>query len=148
MFQRFLTCALLAATALVTGCASVPMATPEQDAAAKSFAVSAEKANVYIYRNETFGGAVKMPVVVDGKLAGDTVAKSYLKLEMAPGAHTIISKTENDAELKLDAIAGQNYFVWQEVKMGVWSARSNLSLVDAEKGKAGIAECKLIEGAK
>ncbi|NSL56222.1 DUF2846 domain-containing protein [Uliginosibacterium aquaticum] len=148
MIRRILTCSFLAAAALLTGCASVPMATPEQDAAAKSFAVTADKANVYIYRNESFGGAVKMPVVVDGKIVGDTLAKTYIKQEVAPGSHTIISKAENDAELKFDVAAGKNYFVWQEVKMGIWMARSALTLVDEAQGKEGVAECKLIEGAK
>ncbi|MDO6387585.1 MULTISPECIES: DUF2846 domain-containing protein [unclassified Uliginosibacterium] len=148
MIRRILTCSFLAAAALMTGCASVPMATPEQDAAAKSFAVTADKANVYIYRNENLGGAVKMPVVLDGKIVGDTLAKTYIKQEVAAGSHTIVSKAENDAELKFDVVAGKNYFVWQEVKMGIWMARSALNLVDEAQGKAGVAECKLIEGAK
>lgn len=148
MFRHIVTTTFFAAAILLTGCASVPMATPEQDAAAKSFTVKADKANLYIYRNESFGGAVKMPVLVDGKMVGDTMKMSYIKYEVAPGAHTIISKAENDAELKVDAAAGKNYFVWQEVKMGVWSARSALSLVDAEKGQAGVKECKLIDAPK
>jgi len=148
MIRRILSCACIAGLALLTGCASVPMATPEQDSAAKSFAVKADKANVYVYRNESFGGAVKMPVLANGKSVGDTVAKTFIKLEVAPGTHTLVSKSENDAELKLDTVAGKNYFVWQEVKMGVWAARSKLNLVDEATGKEGVAECKLIEGVK
>jgi len=32
------------------------------------------------------------------------------------------------------------------VKMGAFSARSALQLVDEAKGRAGVAECKLIQG--
>jgi hypothetical protein len=40
----------------VTGCASVPMAPPAADSAAKVFKTDPSKANVYIYRNETLEG--------------------------------------------------------------------------------------------
>lgn len=148
MFKRFLGLCMLVAALFLTGCASVPMASTEKDAASKTFAVKSDKANIYVYRNESFGAAVKMPVALNGKLVGDTAAKTYLALEVAPGTHTLVSKTENDATLSLNALPGKNYFVWQEVKMGAFAARSALQLVDDSAGKAGVAECKLIEGVK
>jgi hypothetical protein len=137
--------ALLAAI-LASGCASVQMASPEQDAAAKSFTVKPGMANIYVYRNETFGAALKMPVALDGKLVGDTASKTYLLLPVAPGPHTVLSKTENDSTVQINAEAGRNYFVWQEVKMGMFAARSQLQLVDEATGKAGVAECNLAGG--
>lgn len=146
MFKRVLTIgAIVTATVLSTGCASVQMASSERDTAAKSFATKADKANLYIYRNESMGAAVKMAVTLDGKPVGETAAKTYFKLEVPPGEHTLISKTENDSVLSVKAAAGQNYFIWQEVKMGVLSARSALQLVDEAAGKAGVQECKLIQ---
>ena len=121
------------------------MASDEQDNAAKSFAVKPGKANIYVYRNENFGAAIKMPVALNGKLVGDTAAKTYLVVQVDPGSYTVTSKTENDSNVTVDAAAGRNYFLWQEVKMGLMAARSNLQLVDDATGKAGIAECKLIE---
>lgn len=132
---------------VLAGCASVPMASLEQDTAAKTYAVKPGKANIYVYRNENFGAAIKMPVAIDGRLVGDTAAKTYLKVEVASGNHTVTSKTENDASVSLQTTAGKNYFVWQEVKMGMWSARSQLHQVDEATGKAGVDECKLVEGA-
>lgn len=41
--------------------------------------------------------------------------------------------------------AGKNYFVWQEVKMGLWMARSALQTVDEATGRKGVAECKRIQ---
>ena len=135
----------LALLALLTGCASVPMASMERDTAAKNFVVKSDKANIYVYRNETFGAAIKMPVALDGKLVGDTASKTYMVLEVSPGNHTIVSKTENDSTVVLDLAAGRNYYVWQEVKMGMFAARSALHEVDEATGRAGIAECKLID---
>ena len=140
-----ITIVLAAVVALLTGCASVPMASIERDTAAKLFVVKPDKANIYVYRNETIGSAVKMPVALNGKLVGDTGPMTYLVLEVPAGAHTILSKTENDATLTINAVNGRNYFVWQEVKMGMFAARSALHEVEEAKGRAGVAECKLIE---
>lgn len=146
MFKRMLkTGALIGAVVLATGCASVQMASPEKDAAAKTFTVKPDKANIYVYRNETFGAAIKMPVALNGRLVGDTAAKTFMKLEVAPGDHVLLSKTENDSVVPLKAVAGKNYFVWQEVKMGLFAARSSLQLVDEATGMTGVQECKLIQ---
>ena len=58
---------LIVAALLMAGCASVPMASSDQDARAKTFAVAPGKANIYVYRNEMMGAAIKMPVILDGK---------------------------------------------------------------------------------
>jgi Protein of unknown function (DUF2846) len=131
--------------ALVTGCASVPMASVEADSAAKVYKTEPGKANVYIYRNEAMGSAVKLPVLIDDRAVGDTVAKTYILKQVEPGDHIITSKSETDSKLALSAVAGSNYFIWQEVKMGMWAAGSELHLVDEAIGKAGVAECKLIQ---
>jgi len=144
MLKKLMTAGVLALVVLASGCASVPMATPEQDAAARSFAVKPGKANIYVYRNETFGAAIRMPIALNGKLVGDTAANTFLILEVSPGGHTILSKTENDPIVMINAVAGRNYYVWQEVKMGMFSARSALHLVDEATGKAAIKDCKLI----
>lgn len=57
---------------LASGCASVPMASKEDDAAAKSFRAPSDKGRIYVYRNESMGGAVKIPITLDGKLKGST----------------------------------------------------------------------------
>ena len=145
MFKKLVVPVLLVAVSLLTGCASVQMASPEHDAQAKSFAVQPDKANIYLYRNESMGAAVKMDVVLDNNPVGKTVAKSYMKFEVSPGQHTIISKAENDDVLNINTEAGKNYFVWQEVKMGILYARNLMHLTDEQTGKAGVLECKLIE---
>ena len=145
MLRNLIAAGAVALVVLASGCASVPMATPEQDMAAKSYSVKPDKANIYVYRNETMGAAIKMPVALDGRLVADTGAKTFMLLEVSPGSHTIVSKTENDSTLTVNATAGRNYFVWQEVKMGMMAARSELHQVDDATGKAGVAECKRVE---
>lgn len=126
------------------GCASVPLATPEADQAAKTFTPVEGKANIYVYRNETFGAAIKVPVSVDGKAAGSTASKTFFHWEVEPGQHKIVSHAEKDDVITVDAVAGTNHYVWQEMKMGTWSARTKLQMVDEDKGQKGVNQCKLI----
>jgi hypothetical protein len=137
--------AFLIAASVMSGCASVPMASDEKDVAAKTFKVQPGKSNIYVYRNESMGGAVKMEIDLDGKQVGTTAAKTYLLLTVDPGKHTLVSHAESDSTLAVDTKPGKNHFVWQEVKMGALYARSKLQLVDEKTGMAGIGECKLIE---
>jgi hypothetical protein len=145
MFKQLTFTALLALTSLTGGCASVKMADESQDAQAKTFQVAPDKAHIYVYRNESMGAGVKMPVALNGKPVGQTVAKSYLMLSVPAGQQTLVSSAENDSELKLTTEAGKNYFVWQEVKVGFIKARNSLQVVDDQTGRAGVAESKLIQ---
>lgn len=129
---------------LLTGCASVPMAPMDLDTKAKDFSPAPNKASLYIYRNESFGAAIPMTVSVNGKTLGQTAAQTYFRLNIMPGKYSIESHTENVSSLPLSAEAGKNYFVWQEVKMGMWAARSLLQQVDESTGRAGVIESKLI----
>ena len=130
---------------LATGCASVPMAPAGDDAAAKQFATVPGKANVYIYRNESMGAAIKMGVYVDDAGVGQTAANTYINVQLAPGKHTVRGHAENNSEVVLDAEAGKNYYLWQEVKMGFGSARNALQLVDEATGQAAVRSCALVQ---
>ncbi|MEQ1915724.1 MAG: DUF2846 domain-containing protein [Gallionella sp.] len=141
MFKRILLHALM--TLSLVGCASVQMADPAKDAQAKQFTAKPDVAGIYIYRNESMGAALKMDIDLDGKPLGQSAAKTYFYAEVQPGNHKITSKTENTVDLSIDAVAGKLYYVWQEVKMGILSARSKLQLVDEATGQAGVNECKL-----
>lgn len=135
----------LAVVAALSGCASVPMGDPARDAAAKTFTVPADKAGIYVFRNESMGAAVRMDVAIDGQPIGQTAAKTYLYKEVAPGRRVVTSKAENTDTLEIEARAGTLYFVWQEVKMGLMYARNKLQLVDEVTGKKGVAETSLAD---
>lgn len=132
-------CAVL----LAAGCASVPMGDPQQDKSYKTFEPKPGKAGIYVYRNESFGGAVTMDVFLNDKLLGQTAAKTYLYAEVDPGTHSIRGKAENESTMRVIAEAGRNYFIWQEVKMGLLFARNELKTVDDKTGREGVLECSL-----
>jgi hypothetical protein len=140
MYKLF---AALAFSFAFVGCASVQMGDPKQDAELKTFKIPADKAGIYVYRNESMGAAVKMDVLVDGQNIGETAAKTYMYKTVAPGKHVISSKAENTDTIEVDLKAGTLAFVWQEVKMGVMFARTKLHLVSEQDGKKGVAETSL-----
>jgi len=137
---------LLLIAALASACASVQKAPPEMDRAAKEFRVTPGKANLYVFRDESLGFAVKMSVTLDGRAFGDTAAKTFLLTAIDPGPHTLVSQAENDARLYFVAEPGTNLFVWQEVKVGFVIARSKLHLVDEASARPRVRECTLSAG--
>jgi len=143
--KQFLITFVVLFTSFGTGCASVPMASLDQDTKAKSFVVQTDKSNIYVYRNEVLGGAIPITVALDGKVAGQTAMQTYFLFEIDPGPHEVSPIAENVSTLKLDIQAGKSYFVWQEVKMGMWMARSQLQQVDEETGHKGVSECKRVQ---
>lgn len=136
---------LLITTTILMSCRSVPLASLDQDHNAKKFEISQNQANVYIYRNEFLGNQIKIDVSIDGKLVGRTLGDTYLLLKLPEGEHTILSEAENKSFLNLRTEKGKNYFIWQETKMGMWLARTQLNLVSEAEGQRGVRECKLIQ---
>jgi hypothetical protein len=118
------------------------MTSEKSDSMAKSFEVKSDKSNIYLYRNELFGTAVLITVILDDKVVGQTASKTYYFWEVEPGVHEISSVSENESSITLTTEPGKSYFIWQEIKMGMWMARSQLHLVDEETGMKGVRECK------
>ena len=141
--MKILAVAVVAMT--LVGCASVPMGDAKQDAALKTFSIAPDKSGVYIYRNESMGAAIKMDVQIDGTPIGQTAANTYLYKELTPGKHVISSKAENTDTIEVQAKPGTLLYVWQEVKMGLLSARTKLNVVEEAQGKKGVQETKLAE---
>ncbi len=128
---------------MLTGCATVEMGPEAQNVALKKFdAPPADKAGLYIYRN-TFGGqALKKTVALDGKVIGETANKIFFYKQIEPGQHNLTTESEfSDNKLTFDVVAGKNYFVEQNIKIGVFVGGANLELVDDATGKKNVLEC-------
>jgi hypothetical protein len=135
----------LLAGLLLAGCATVPMAPAEADRYAKTFVIRPDKSTVYVYRDERLGTAAKMTVSLDGKVQGASAPKTYFRWEVDPGRHEITSEAENADTLTITTEPGTDYYVWQESKIGVWGARTQLHLVDRDTGRRGVAECQMAQ---
>lgn len=147
MRTRALLVAVILSVSLASGCATVPMASLEQDAAAKKFAPpAADKAGLYIFRNSFVGQALKKTVSLDGLVLGETANKTFFYKEISPGPHTISTESEfSDNTLTIEAEGGRNYFIEQYIKLGVFVGGAGLRTVPEDEGKSKVLECGLAE---
>jgi hypothetical protein len=129
---------------LMVGCAAPIKAPSINDASAKVFTPIKDKASLFIYRNENYGGAIGMPIKVNGLDIGETGAKTFFRLNLSSGMYVIASEAENTSELPLNLVEGRNYFVRQEARMGIWKARTALRPVDEKTGMEGVLESVLL----
>ena len=129
---------------LLTSCAAtVPMMSERDDGLAKQFRPAPlNKSNIYLYRDEFLGSAVAFNISLDGHMEGQTGAQTYYLWTVNPGRHVISSAEENVDTITLYTKPGKNYYIWQEVKMGMFSPRVALHQVDEATGKQAVLQCK------
>jgi hypothetical protein len=145
MFKKLVVGAVLVSAVFVSGCASVPMATTQEDTAAKQFSLPSNgKAGLYIYR-DTFGGkALKKNISLDGAILGETANKVFFYKEIPLGKHVLSTESEfSDNSLSFEADVVKNYFVEQYIKMGVFVGGADLKIVDEAEGKKAVLKCGL-----
>lgn len=123
---------LLSAFFLLWGCSSAP-----EGKKPEPFAV------LYVYRSEAAAPKVRMKVEIDGTEAGETGPSTCIRAEVPPGVRKITSRAENVDNLEIEVVAGKTYYVWQEVRLGLLSARAKLKLMTDEEGKKGLAGCRV-----
>ena len=131
-------------SSLCFSCASVDLAAPDEDSAAKTFNVTDGKSNIYIFRNEDVILNTDVSIEIDGRPIGSTGAKTFILATVSPGRHRIVSRGENTEQLEVETAAGRNYFVWLEIRIGVVTNHGHLHLVDEEAGRKGVMESRLI----
>ncbi|MFN7153967.1 MAG: DUF2846 domain-containing protein [Acidovorax sp.] len=141
----------LALSVLMTGCASVNMASKEESAKVKQFQPPpAGKAGVYLYRNSFVGKALTKDLRIDGACVGSSAPDVFFYTEVEGGKkHVVETESEfspNKLELLFDS--GKNYFIRQFIKMGVFVGGADLEQVTEEQGKADVAKLELAESGK
>lgn len=131
--------------AVLSGCASVPMDTPAADAELKSFAAPpADQAGLYIYRDSAFGQGLKKTLKVDGEVIGETANRTYFYRLVSPGNRVIATESEfSDNSINLVAVAGQNHYVRQSIKMGIFVGGAKLAVIPEATAQAHLQKCEL-----
>lgn len=134
-------------TAVLSGCASVPMASDAESNAAKEFKAPSENtAGLYVFRKDAFvGQALSKDVKVNGKCIGETAPGIFFYEEIEGGKeHTISTESEfSENELVVKAESGELYFVEQFIKMGAFVGGAGLEQHDTESGKKEVSVVNL-----
>jgi hypothetical protein len=138
---------LAALGASAVGCASVPLASAEQDTWAKTARAPGGFGSVYVYRNEYFGAAIMITIRMDGEVAGETAPNTYFRWDLPPGEHLLEAYTDitrDRSTLRINVTPGTSHYVWQEMKMGLYAGRPQLQEVDPTTGREAVGGCKLV----
>ena len=141
----------VAVTLLVSGCASVDLASKAESARAKEFNPPSQgNAGVYVYRDSFVGKALKKDVWIDGKCIGETAPDVFFYTEVEGGKkHKVDTESEfspNTLELMFEA--GKNYFIRQFIKMGVFVGGAGLEQIPEEQGKTAVSKLEMANPGK
>lgn len=142
---------ILAGALLISGCASVEMASQADSAKAKQFSPPSKgNAGVYVYRDSFIGKALKKDVWIDGHCVGESAPDVFFYTEVEGGkTHKVNTQSEfspNTLELMFEA--GKNYFIRQFIKMGVFVGGAGLEQIPEEQGKQAVAKLEMAKPGK
>lgn len=102
---------------------------------------------VYVVRPHSGAKFVSFDVYIDGKGSENLLAENtrlqYVYAFLPVGEHTIYSKAENWAELRVDVQPNQSIFIEQIPKVGVAFARNELRVIDELAGKYFVKRLKV-----
>jgi hypothetical protein len=141
----------IAAAILISGCASVEMASQAESAKAKEFNPPSEgNAGVYLYRDSFVGKALKKDLWIDGKCIGESAPDVFFYTEVEGGKkHRIDTESEfspNPLELLFET--GKNYFIRQFIKMGLFVGGAGLEQIPEEQGKIDVSKLEMAKPGK
>lgn len=136
----------LSVAILISGCASIEMASKEESAKAKEFNSPRQgNAGVYIYRDSFAGKALKKDLWINGECIGESASDVFFYKEVKGNKkYRIDTESEfspNTLELMLEA--GKNYFIRQFIKLGVFVGGAGLEQVTEEQGKTAVSKIDL-----
>lgn len=138
--------AVISFAAMFVGCASVPMESDEKTNKLKEYAAPSEGASgLYIYRASGPGTALKKDIWVDDECVGQSAPNVFFYKEVSGDAeHKISTESEfSPNDLMVKTKSGENYFIEQYMKMGVFVGGANLKVVPPEEGKKDLSKLKL-----
>jgi hypothetical protein len=125
-------------------CSTVPLASAEQDAAAKQFLPPpADESKIYIVRPTTIDPKKTSTIFLDGERIASLAPMTYLVVETSPGMHHIKAHTDHDFEVAVDLAPGKTYYVRHRLGLLFNTMAGALKVIDEKEGQAEVAKSKL-----
>lgn len=127
----------------MAGCATVPMANTQDDAAGKAFHPPPPGlASLYVYRESIFGAAYTLSLSMGQRLLGTLAPDTWFKLDVEPGQYDMRCTAENTASTPLAIAAGETRYVETAVRMGLMAPRCAIFEVTSEVARPAILRGK------
>ncbi len=128
---------------LFSSCASVPMAGLKEDRQGKQFQASPDMGRIYIFRESKFaGGAVKIPVSIDGKIIGQSASGTYFAVDVLPGQHQISCFADSNSEVNITINKGELSFIEHNSTWGALLAGCEVLEVPVAEGQKEVLKLK------
>jgi hypothetical protein len=104
------------------------------------------KAALVVARTTGWGRLITFDTYLEREMIGATRGKGYfIKTDVTPGAHYVISKAENWETVKIVFEPGRVYYILEVVRMGMLKARLSKQLLTPAELKQTIDDgCKLL----
>lgn len=144
--MKTVSCFAIAAALLISGCASVEMASKEASAKAKEFNPPRQgNAGVYIYRDSFIGKALKKDLWINGKCIGESAPDVFFYTEVEGGKNYKVDTESEFSPNTLDLLfeSGKNYFVRQFIKMGMFVGGAGVEQIPEDQGKKDVSKLEM-----
>lgn len=130
---------VLAALALLVGCAELPL-TP-QDIQAKRIEGAPGKAVIYLVRTKPDLSFLPATVMLNDEVMGTTHEGTYFRWEVPAGRHRISGYSSDNGAITIDVQADRLYFIQQSVSGGprAPNPHSFFRVIDETRGRAAVA---------
>ncbi len=139
------TAVILVLALTLWACATVALAPPAKDQQAKTFEVSEQEANIYVFRRAKIAGdALLLPIYLDGQFVGGVAPETFLLLQVNPGKHTVAAiMQEGLAVITLRAESRTNYFIKAQPSWGLLGPIAELYQVPETVAREAIQDLSL-----
>lgn len=132
---------LAAATLGLVSCASGPS---YAEALKTMPPIPKGKGRVFVYRDTSFGAAIRPKIRIDDQPVGTSVAKGFCYSDQMPGPHVISLVTEWKHKDTVTVTAGQPSFVRTHVTMGAFVGHVIPTALSTSEAESEIQNCKLV----
>lgn len=124
-------------------CAAVPLASNIEDSRAKAFSTPLNgKAQVYVVRRYLNEYQKTSEIVLNGKPVAVLGPQTYIVLNLDPGQHTLVARTDDRSELQLMLLPGENYYVKYGLTLWLGTVSGKLLVADEGEGKSLVIASK------
>jgi hypothetical protein len=125
-------------------CITVPLASADQDAAAKEFRPPpSDRSKIYIVRSNTIEPKTRSAIFLDDEPVTSLAPMTYIVLEASPGMHRLKARTDHDFEITIDLAPGKTYYVQHHLSLLFNTMTGALKVIDEKEGHSQVVKSKL-----
>ena len=132
---------------MAVGCATmntVKEMPAEIDSKVKSMHPPSGKSLVYVVRPTSLGKPFGGTITANDAFIGTTQGKMYVYAILNPGEYKFkVTGHDNESEIVVDLEGDKTYYIYQSIYPAVFKGATSLKLVDEEKGREALEECRL-----